>query len=163
MPAGVDDEIRPGNLFPVGVVPKAHSDGPPVLEQYSYRVMPFPHVDALGAAVVQQDGIEPGTPNLVCVGVGPVSFLEVPTPGCRIPAPYHSGAPLGQESRILNGGQRPQLFQHRNTGGQQRLAHVVSGEPFPFQEQHTDSLDGQHGGRGATGRAAANDDYVGAI
>ena len=99
----VNDEAGP-HVGRDPVAQAAHANGSIALEQDIRHVQPLAHIDTVGPAVLEEQLVELGPPDLIRVWIALVGLAEVPAPGLAIPAPDHSGSGLRQEARLLHGG-----------------------------------------------------------
>ena len=90
---GVHHETRLGDpVRAIGCV--THPHRPTICPQNVHHLMALSDVHTMHPAVLQEELVEEGTPDLVGVWVLVIRFTEIPTPGRFICAPDHGGAPF---------------------------------------------------------------------
>ena len=100
-------------------------------------------VDAVLGGVPEQDVIELGADDLERGGALTGIIGEVPAPGFGGFAPDEGGTALDDESGRFDCGQRADLLQDGNAGGQQGLADVLAGESGALQQDDGVALVGR--------------------
>ena len=131
---------------------------PLIVERDAGGLATLSHIHAGAAGVVEQDGVELGSPHLECGGVAGVGLAEMPAPRFPVGAPDHGRAALDGESGPFYLVQHAQILQDGDAGRQQRFAHVSTREAFAFQQYDRESLAGKEGAGAGPGGSAADDD-----
>ena len=159
LPAGVDHEARrdPARR---AIVQEADRGRPLALELDIKHLMAFAHVDTVGARVVEQNLVELRAHHLERGGALLGVVGEVPAPRIGVFAPDQRRAALGDEAGRLDRRHRAELFEHRNAGGQQRLADMLTRKRGALEQRHAEALIGEQRRAGGPARTAADHQHI---
>ncbi len=165
MPGSIGNESGTRLVSLAGLIDEPHAAGSPPLLQNVEDFVPFPHVDALAARVLQQNLIEARALHLKRVVeillVQLLVLAEEERPQSRFAPPSPSASVLAHEVRLLD------LLAHTqqpadpmNGAGQQRLADRIAWEMLPLEQQNPVATQGYERRNGRPAGTAADDDEI---